>query len=525
MSPTSTPTQAGTRQLPCRTTSILVATLLAVIPTLSQAADVIYAYGSEAVTLDVADIIDGPSFDVAYNIHEGLVDLSRDGEIEPVLATQWSLSEDGLSWTFYLREDVRFHDGTKFDANAVKFNFDRIMEEDEGLANRGQWEPYIETVDVVDDYTVKITTYKPYGSLLNLMADDFGKFMNSPTAVKEGEGDYGRNPVGTGPFKFESWRPGERLVIIRNPDYWREGPGIESVTFRPTPEGSSRVLSLEAGDVHVISQVPAHDSVRLAADDNFRIMETTLPRLFYWAFNNTKEVWSNPDVRIALNMAIDRESIVENVLLQAGAVARSYVSPILPASMPFDLYDYDPEGARSMLERLDFPFDRRFRLYATEGRYYQDRQVAEAMAGMLSEIGVNFDVEIIEWSAFVDAIWFTPPDDPIAQARDAMQTTYGSNDPPTWMRQTLVTSSWPPDGFNEAVYSNEMVDQLVIEVNETTNMDDRNAILQEIQRELINDPPWIISHFEQAVIAHQPELTGLFLSPQGRIGFRLSNLQ
>ena len=506
---------------------VLVLAVMAVgmTPAVLEAAGLKYAYGAEAVSLDVADAIDGPSFDVVYNIHEGLVDQSSDGEIIPELATSWTLSDDRLNWIFKLRSDVVFHDGTKFNAQAVKFNFDRVMDAAKEHANRGQWEPHLASVDVVDDFTVRITTKKPYGSLLGLLASDFGKIMNSPTAVEKAGKNYGRNPVGTGPFKFLSWTPGVKLVIEKNPNYWRGAPAIDSVEFRPSPEGSARVLALESGDVDLINQVPAQDLARFQEDSDVRLVHMTLSRLFYWAFNNTKGIWTDPNIRVALNRAVDRKSIVKNVLYGSGEVANSYISPTVAGSTPIDVYGYDPSQARKMLEEANFPFDKTLTLYATEGRYYQDRQVAEAVQGMLAEIGVKFKVEIIEWGAFVDAVWFTPADDSAAKARDAVQTSYGTQDPPTWMRQTLVTSSWPKQGFNEAFYSNKEVDRLVDEANQSTDLNERKAILANIQKQLVEDPPWLIVHFEQAVVAHKSNIKGLFLTPAGRVGFRQASVQ
>ena len=311
--------------------------LMFMTPAMADDAHVVYAYGAEAVNLDAADAIDGPSFDVVYNIHEGLVGLSETGEIVPVLATSWSLSEDRLSWTFNLREGVKIHDGTNFNADVVKFNFDRVMNAANELANVKQWEPHISSVEVVDALTVKFNTKKPYGSLPSLLASDFGKLMNSPGAVEVHGDKYGRNPVGTGPFMYDSWTPGIKLVLKKNPDYWGGAPAIDSVEYRPSPEGSARVLALEAGDVDLINQVPAQDLARLQESDEYGLSNRTISRLFYWAFNHTKDVWSNPQVRIALNRAVDRQSIVDNVLYGAGEAANSYISPTAFGSIPIDV--------------------------------------------------------------------------------------------------------------------------------------------------------------------------------------------
>lgn len=483
-------------------------------------AEIIYGYGSEAIILDMADAIDGPSQDITDNLHEGLLEMGPDGEILPALAKSWQLQDDGLTWTFFLRSDVQFHDGTIFNSKAVKFNFDRVMTEALGHANLGQWAPYISEVRVVDEFTVEIVTFKPYASLKLKLADSWGKLMNSPAAVEEFGADYGRNPVGTGPFMFESWSPGEHIVLARNPNYWRTGPGVETLRFRPISEGSVRLLALEGGDIQIINQVPAQSLAMLRENARVLVQQKTTTRLFYWAFNHTKGAWKNPMVRQALNHAIDRQSIVDNMLFGVGEVATSFVSPSVPSSVSFSDYQYDPELARSLLKKAGYDFDYVATCYATEGRYYQDRQVAEAIQGMMAQVGIQINLEILEWGAFVDAIWFTPADSPVAQARDFMQTSFGSNDPPTWMNQTLHTNAWPKDGFNEAFYSNAKVDSLIDDANRIADVEAQSKIVRTIQNELRADPPWIISHFEQAVIAHSANLTGISIWPSGHVNFR-----
>lgn len=490
----------------------------------SEPVGLIFATGGEPVELDPADAIGGPAAWVIDNVFDRLVEMTEDGEIVPALAESWSVSDDQLTWTFELREDVEFHDGAPFDAEAVKYNFDRVLDPDLEMANLKQWEPYLDEVTVVDEYTISFTTKEPYGSFLNRLANSFSS-ISSPEAIEEHGDDYTRNPVGAGPFMMESWMPGERIVLVKNPNYWREGPYIDRLEYRFIPEGNARVLALEGGDVDVIDQVPAQDLSRLEENPELAVTQKTMYRIFYWAFNHTKDVWVDPQVRIALNHAIDRESIVENVLFGAGEVANSFLSPSVDGSLPIDDWDYDPDRARDMLEEAGFDFDQELVCYVTEGRYFQDRQVAEAMQGMLAEIGVNVDVQVLEWGAFVDAVWFAGPETEVAQARDFAQTTFGSSDPATAWRQTLHSEMWPTNGWNEAFYANDRVDQLIDEVNRTTDQDERRELLEGIQREFIADPPWIISHFEQAAIGHKSAVQDLVLLPGGTALFRLAKVE
>lgn len=514
--PALAPTKAATK--PPATATSVPPTPVPPTP-VPEKVKIIFGCGGEAVELDPAEAIGGPAGWVIANLYDSLMEMTEDGEIVPCLATGWTVSDDDLTWTLTLREGVKFHDGTDFDATVVKFNIDRIMDPDLELANLGRWEPHIAAVNVVDKYTVQITTKEPYGGFLNLMAEGFSG-LSSPDAIeKYGEG-YSRHPVATGPFMFDSWVPGERIVLVKNPNYWREGPFIDELEFRVIPEGSVRVLALEGGDVDVIDQLPAQDLEMIEKNPQLGVIQKTLYRLYYWAFNLTKDVWKDPKIRIALNHAIDRESIVRNIALGAGEAANSFVSPSLDGSIPIDVYDYDPEKARRMLEEAGYPFDYEAVCYATEGRYFMDRQVAEALQGMLAEVGVKVNVQILEWGAFVDAIWFTPADDPVAQTRDWMQTTWGAADLGYSWRATLHGEMWPPDGYNEPFYSNPEVDRLIDEINRTTDLEKRRVLIEDVQRELIKDPPYIISHFEQAVIAHQAKVRDLEVTPEGTVRFR-----
>ena len=479
----------------------------------------VFGTGGEPTELDPGDAIGGPDAWVIDNVYDRLVEMAEDGSLVPGLAKSWSVAADNVTWTFELRNDVKFHDGTQFNAEAVKYNFDRVLNPAKEMANIKQWQPYIESVTVVDKDTVQFKTKSPYGSFLSRMANSFSS-ISSPAAIEKYGAEYSRHPVGTGAFVFDSWVPGERLVLVKNGSYWREGPYIDRLEYRFIREGSPRVLALESGDVDVVDQVPAQDLARLDQAAELAILQKTMYRIFYWAFNNTKGVWKDPRVRIALNHAIDRESIVKNVLFGAGKVANSFLSPSIYGALPINTYDYNPTKAKQMLQEAGFPFDTRLVCYVTEGRYYQDRQVAEAIQGMLAQIGVQVDVRVLERAAFVDAVWFAEANSDVAKARDPMQTTFGSDDAATAWRQTLHSQMWPKNGWNEALYSNAKVDALIDQANTTTDLEKRKALLEDIQREFIADPPWIISHFEQAAVAHKSKVSGLIILPSGTVIFR-----
>ncbi|MES3003800.1 MAG: ABC transporter substrate-binding protein, partial [Pseudomonadota bacterium] len=214
----------------------------------------VFASGNDAATLDPHFILERPDVRVSMHIHENLVRFDEKGQLVPELAESWSVSPDKLTWTFKLRKGVKFHDGAKFDAEAVKTTFDRIL--DPATASpRRSIASFIKEAKVIDENTVAITTEKPFAPVIAQLSV-FNLPILSPAALKKFGKDYGRNPAGTGPFKLESWKPGEKVVLARNDAYWGRKPAMQHLEFKVVPEDSARVLQLLGGEVDVIANVP-----------------------------------------------------------------------------------------------------------------------------------------------------------------------------------------------------------------------------------------------------------------------------
>lgn len=480
---------------------------------------IVYGYGAEAVKLDPGDAIDRPSFDVMQNIYDGLVEIDQAGTIQPALATEWSISDDNLTWSFSLRENVTFHDGTPFNADAVVFNFNRILDPANELATLGQWEPVIASVTAISDYELEIATKLPAGGLLNLLASGYGGIA-SPTAIESSGTDFARNPVGTGPFAFGSWEQGQRIVVTRNPDYWGDAPAIDELEFRVIVEDSSRILALEAGDVDVISNVSAQNIPLLRENSGLVVIQQPTYRLFYWAFNCTKPVFQDRAVRQAFNFLIDRQTLVDVVLQGVGIPADAPIPPTVAGYAPLGNYSYDPEKGMALLADAEFPADWNGVAYLTEGRYYMDRQVGEAIQGMLSEAGVNVTTEVLEWGAFIDAVWSAPADSDVAQARDFAQTAFGTADPGQTFRSTLFSTYWPTTGYNEALFADPVIDTAIEAVEQAVAPEDRDAATQALSAAIFDAAPWLFSHFEQQVVGHQAAVAGIEVLPTEIIRFR-----
>ena len=279
------------------------------------------------------------------NIYEPLVFVDNDMNIQPGLAKSWKRVND-YTWRFYLREGVKFHDGTTFDADAVKHIFDKWFD-DPLFAMLMPGRLYIESkdkIEVVDDYTIDITTFKPLGCLPGRLANP-GIVMVSPNIDALGE------PCGTGPFKFEEMIPMQTLKVVRNEQYWGDGPKLEKLTIKTIFDPSTKVMALEAGDVDLIYGVPLSEVSSLEANPDIRVFEKEVPKTAILRVNANNAPLSDVRVRKAINYAINREDIVDYIYEGIGDPAKSFIAPIISWSADDELdgYAYNPTKAEELL--------------------------------------------------------------------------------------------------------------------------------------------------------------------------------
>jgi peptide/nickel transport system substrate-binding protein len=324
--------------------------------------------------------------DVLRVMFDSLYHRDNNMKIVPWLATSYE-NPDELTWRFHLRQGVKFHNGNDFKANDVKFTLGRLVEDDSQFPTR----KYVDRVEVVDDYTVDLVTKEPYAAFMTRvvlwhMTDE--EYFNEVGA----EG-FASNPVGTGPFKFVEWVRDERVVFEANRDYWGGSPKIKTVIFTPIPESATRIAALEAGDVDIIAAVPP-DYVDQAPEG---VEAVTVPgtRAYYLGLNVNMEPFDDVRVRQAMNYAIDVESIIENVL---NGLARRIDNPLLPECFGYTatpVYSYDPDKTKSLLAEAGYPDGFEMEL-DTQPPF---KEIAEALAGQLSAVGIKANVNIMERAA------------------------------------------------------------------------------------------------------------------------------
>ena len=333
---------------------------------------------------------------VNNQVTDGLVNTDRNGKIVPALAETWTVSADGTVYTFKLRRNVKFHDGTDFDASDVKWNLDRLLDSKVSYA-ANRYRTFIKSVEVLDNYTVRITTPGPNPDFMPLIAAGRETDFHSPEAVQKWGRDYGvRAIVGTGPFKFKEWIKGERLVLVRNENYWKPGlPYLDSIVYRPMPEESLRVVSLRAKQADVALDPALADVAKLRDDERFKVMTYSGGTLNLIYFNTCKKPFDDLRVRQALYYGIDRKAIAE-------AVFYGFAEPgsgIFPSwhwahdkTWERTIFPYNPQRAAELLTQAGFsqrnPLE--FTLTTSDASEYVDQ--ATLVQNQLAKIGVKAKV-------------------------------------------------------------------------------------------------------------------------------------
>lgn len=494
--------------------ALMVVVVLAGGSTVSARDTLIIAQGTDPVTLDAHHSTDSPTSTVTEHISETLFELTPEGEIVPLLAESFTVSEDGLTWQLNIRQGVYFHDGTPLNAEAVKFNIDRILDPDESVTFRFLLTEIVET-SVVDEYTVEFVTEQPFAPILAHLTHT-SISMQSPTAIQEYGEDYGDlASVGTGPFVFDSWQRGQEVALVRNENYWGDHPAYERLVFRAVPEGGARMMMVQSGDVDVAVRVPPHDISRLDADPNVNVMSTPSLRTIYIGFNVTMEPFTDPLVRQAVNYAVDKDAIVDFILAGVGQPVDAPVAPGVFGYQSIKRYDHDLDRARELLAEAGFPDGFETKLYSPSGRYMQDIQISEAVQSMLADVGIDAEIVTLEWSTYLEVTQNPPERSEAPMFMLGWGTVTGDAD--YGLYALFHTSEHVPDGSNRAFYSNARVDELLDQAR--TNPDDtfRQEAYLEAMQIIMDEAPWLFLHVEEQKTAVRSDVHGLVVHPAERI--------
>lgn len=474
----------------------------------------IFGRGGDSVGLDPAFEEDGESFKVCDNIYDTLVQY-KDGstEIEPGLATRWESSADGLTWTFYLRKGVKFHDGTPFNAEAVLFSLNRQHEKSHTFHDVGGSYIYwvatgladiVNKINAIDDFTIQITLKTAYAPFIYTIAITPFAIV-SPTAVKKyekQEDTFSNNPVGTGPFKFVRWDRGDKIVLEANKDYWGGRPKLDRVIFRSISDNAVRLIEMQRGSLHVMEFPNPDDLQQIHDDDELTLITQPGMNIGYLAMNLDKPPLNNQKVRLAINHAIDKKTIVEHLYQGLGITAKN---PIPPTLWSYDDtiqdYPYDPKLAKKLLTEAGYPDGFNTTLWAlpVPRPYIPDgRAMAEVIQSQLRKIGIEAKILTYDWGTYLEKTKYGEHD----LAMLGWSADLG--DPDNFLYVLLSKTSAEKPAANIAFYRNEDMQNILEKARATTDKEKRITLYKEAQRIFHNDVPWVpLAHAKQVLVINK----------------------
>lgn len=465
--------------------------------------EMIIAFGTDPESLDPNKMTSAPAGMVLTHIAETLITLTEELEVAPLLAESWEFSEDAKTLTLHLRRGVFFHDGTPFNAHAVKVNLERFRK----AAFAFLLFPRVQTIDVIDEYTVRLTMDQPFVPIIAHLTHNFIAMVSPKQIEGLAPGEDIIAPVGTGPFKFDKWVRGEYVRIVRNENYWGQKPYLDAVKFLVVPSDATRLVLLETGQVHAIMRVPPHDAPRVAATPGLELVMVPSVRTIYIAFNYQRPPFTDVRVRQAINYAVDKEAIVREVLAGVGGVSAAPIMPLVFGHSPQKPYEYDPEKAKQLLAEAGFPQGFKCTLYHPTGRYMMDAAIAEAVQAYLAEVGIEAELITMEWAAYLAFLR-----KPLAEATyDMYLLGWGcvTLDADYGLFSLFHSGLWAPACCNWSFYGNPEVDRLLELGRVTPDPEARKAIYAEAIRLLWEDAAWLFLHYEGQLNAQRTEAKGL----------------
>ncbi len=438
--------------------------------------------------------------------------------LAPGVAESWTVSGDGTVYTFRIRSGVRFHDGTPLDAAAVKANFDRALDPSSPFyyppakGNLNFIMRWVDRVDAPNPATFIVRLKQPFPSLPEELADRRMGLI-SPTALrKAGNTDIGAHPVGSGPFRFGSKSTDNTITVDRNPAYWGTKPYLDRIIFRPYPDPTALGAALQTGEVDVVFTLTVDQLTTLSKDPNIQIQYTDLANVFFWMLNTRNGPTTSKQVRQALNYAINRRAI-SNELLKGSVRPCGGPAPVgnpvyEPALLP---YDYNPAKAKALLAAAKVPLPLELVvMLPTSGAELTDAPaVGTVMQQELRDVGVNVAFERMEWAAFL-AKAIKGLDDRTAALYTGWDT--GTQDP-YWFETMFSSASAPPNGPNRAWYSNSMVDQLLAKARHELNATQRITTYRKAVAIIADDAPWIFIYQDRWPRAIRTKVHGFVSVP------------
>jgi peptide/nickel transport system substrate-binding protein len=516
-------------------------------PTEEPKPEQVLVFGSsgDAVRLDPADVTDGESIQRMDNIFESLVEYKEGStEIQPALATSWDISNDKKEMTFHLRRGVKFHDGTDFNADAVVFSFERQYDTNHPHHQYGQWVYWkymfsdIDRIEKIDDYTVKIIMKNVNASIMTSLAMFTVHIVSPDNAERYGE-DAFSHPVGTGPFKFVEWVKDDHITLVANDNYWRARPKLDKLIFKVITDPSARLLALEVGEVHGIEFPDPHDFDRIKANKDLKLMTEPGMNVGYMAlnagygYNDTNENGlKDPDeswvkapgylepltkkkIRQAINYAIDKKSIVENLYMGTASVAKNGMPPfMLGYNDDIVDYPYDPGKAKRLLAEAGYPNGFEVTLYVmpvSRPYMFDPPKIGEAIQSYLAAVGIEANIYQVDWGTYLQ-------ETQLGNHQMCLLGWTGDNGDPDNFLNVLYGPNATALGtaMNYGFYIDMKAQELLTAALQTFDIKKRAEYYREVQEMIHEEANWVYLAHSNQNLAFRKNVMGYVLHPTSR---------
>ena len=481
------------------------------------AKDVVAAVASTFTTMDPYDANDTLSQAVVKSFYQGLFGFDRNMKMMPVLAESYEPGKDGLTYTVKLKKGIKFHDGTDFNAEAVKVNFDRVINPDNKLKRYALYKN-IAKVDVVDPSTVRFTLKEPFSPFINSLAHPSGVII-SPAALRKYGKDIARNPVGTGPFKFVEWNQSDYLKVEKFPGYWRKGyPKVDTITFRPVVDNNSRAAMMQTGEAHFTFPVPYEQAEVLKTKPNLVLVAAPSIVHRYLSMNTLQKPFDNVKVRQAINYAINKDALAKVAFSGYAIPAEGVLPKGVEYAVKLGPWPYDPAKARALLKEAGYPNGFETSLWSAYN-HTTAQKVIQFVQQQLAQVGIKASVQALEAGQRVEKVESAqdPATAPVRIYYVGWSSSTGEAD---WaIRPLLASESFPPKMFNTAYYKNDAVDADIAKALKTTDSAEKTRLYTDAQQRIWKDAPWAFLVTEKLLSAHSKNLSGFYVMPDASFHF------
>ena len=509
----------------------------------------VFGASGDAVNLDPGDVMDNESMERMDNIFECLVGFKPGTtEIQPWLATSWEISSDGKEIIFHLRKGVKFHDGTDFNADAVIFSFARQYDFNNPYYQYGKWYEWkhlfgaMEKVVKIDDYTVKFVLKRKNVVIITSLTMMYAVAIVSPTNAEKYKEDAFKHPCGTGPFKFVEWVKDDHITLEANENYWGGKPKLDKLIFKVIPDPSARLMALEVGEIQGMEYPNPSDFNRIKTNPQLKLLTGIGMNIGYVAINtgygykdanengvrDPDEPWvktpgyfeplTKKKVRQAINMAIDKQSIVDNIFMGTAIKAKNGIPPFMMGyNDAVEDYPYDPERAKALLAEAGYPDGFEVTLYimpVSRAYMFDPPKIGEAIQSYLAAVDIKVEFYQVDWATYLQEA---------AAGKHQMCLLGITGD--TGDTDDFMSICYAPNSAaigtagNRAFYNNEEVQNLISKSLQTYDKAERAEYYKKVQEIIHEDAPWVyIAHANQNLV-FSTTVHDFVISPTSRMFF------